>query len=354
MPRRIAVLTVALCAAIPAAAQAAPADAASARFRDHVDHAGPARATAAQADSSVTVPLTEGGAIRVSFTPTVGSQPALAQQYVGFLESLPHGSELGDLRILIATPAEVRTQCGDDGSDPDSQVLGCYGDDEMIVPSTGLDTPAAAGDYTVRYVLTHEYGHHIAAHRSNTIGQGGALAFGPKYWASYELVCDQAGNKKLFPYAERDLQQYLRNPGEAWAETYARLVYPEQKWTWTSLLRPDAAALEAARRDVLEPWTRNATKIFEMGAGRNTQTFRLPLHLDGALKTTVRGPSGSEVAVKVTSGSQVVGRSKRTGAYDRWGMAVGCRERQTETLSFRVTRAGGDRGPVTLRVSYAG
>lgn len=328
MSRRIAVLTIALFAAVPAAAQAAPVP--------------------------VVVPLTEGGSIRVSFTAAVGSQPALAQQYVAFLESLPHGSELGQLRILIATPEEVGTRCGDDGTDPNSQVLGCYRNDQMIVPSTGLDTPTAKGPYTVRYVLTHEYGHHIAEHRDNPIGPGGALAFGPKYWASYELVCDKAGQNKLFPYAEADMRKYLRNPGEAWAETYARLVYPEQPWRWTSLLKPDGVALEAARRDVLDPWTKNATQLFSMDSGRDTQTFQLPLHLDGSLKTTVRGPSGSEVGVKVTSGSQQVGESKRTGAYDRWSLKVGCRERQTETLDFTVTRTGGEPGPVTLRISYAG
>lgn len=346
MSRRITVLTIALFAAVPAAAHAAP-------LHDRFTSTPTAKAAQA-APGSVDVPLTEGGSVRVAFTAGVGSQPALAQQYVAFLESLPHGTELDQLRILIATPDEVRTRCGDAGTDPDSQVLGCYGDNQMIVPSTGLDTPTAKGPYTVRYVLTHEYGHHIAAHRANPIGQGGALAFGPKYWASYELVCDKTGQHKLFPYGEANMRQYLRNPGEAWAETYARLVYPEQRWRWTSLLRPDSAALEAARRDVLDPWTRNTTELFTMDSGRDTQTFQLPLHLDGSLKTTVRGPSGSEVGVKVTSESQQVGESRRTGAYDRWSLNVGCRERQTETLSFTVTRTGGEPGPVTLRISYAG
>ncbi len=352
MPRRIAVLTLALCAAIPAVAQAAPATKASA-FRDSSTRL---QATAAQASdtTSVSIPLTGGGAISVSFTPAVGTQQQLAQEYVAFLESLPHGTELGQLRILIGTPAEVTTKCGDDGSDPNSQVLGCYADNEMIVPSSGLDSAAAAGGYQVRYVLTHEYGHHIAAHRSNAIGQGGALAFGPKFWASYEMVCDLAGRKKLFPYAETNIQQYLRNPGEAWAETYARLVYPDQPWTWTGLLKPDDQALAAAREDVLTPWTKNATKIFTMASGRSTQTFRLPLRLDGSLKTTLRGPSGSQLGVKITSGSQVVGRSKRAAAYDTWKLSVGCREKETETLSFRVTRTGNAHGPVSLRVSYAG
>lgn len=350
-------LTFALCAALPAAALAAPAADAATRFNDRVIDDGPvspATARAAQADTtaSTRVPLTEGGSIEVSFTPTVGSQPTLAQQYVGFLETLPHGSELRKLKILVATPKEVNTDCGDHGG-KDGQVLGCYGNDQMIVPSTGLDTPTTAGNYTVRYVLTHEYGHHIAAHRSNDLGGPfGALDWGPKYWSSYELVCNQAGERKLFPGDEAS--RYKSNPGEAWAEAYARLVYPDQPWTWTKRLKPDAGALQAALKDVTTPWTKNATKLFTMEAGRDTQTFDLPLTLDGSLKATVRGPSGSEVGVKVTSGSQDVGESKRTGAYDRWSLSVGCRETPTETLRFTVTRTGGEPGPVTLRLSYAG
>lgn len=341
MLRRPTLLTFALCAAL-LAVPAAGATASS-------------RATTAQASGLTTrVPLAEGGSIAVTFTPAVGLQAPIAQQYVAFLESLPHGPELSKLRLLVATPDEVDTKCGGTG-DAQQKVLGCYLNNQMTVPSSGLDGAVTTdGTYDVRYVLTHEYGHHIAAHRANQLGAGGALAYGPKYWSSYEMVCNQALHDKLFPYAESDYEQYLRNPGEAWAETYARLVYPNQPWTWTDLLKPDATALDAARRDVLEPWTKNATKVFTMDGGRTTQTFALPLTLDGSLKATVRGPSGSEVSVNVTSGSQQVGKSKRTGAYDRWNLQVGCRETATETLSFKVTRAGGTPGPVTLRVSYAG
>jgi hypothetical protein len=358
MLRRTALLTFALSAALPAAAFAAPAaDAAGTSFNDRViDHGTVSKATAraAQADATNTtrVPLTEGGSVQVSFTPKVGLQQALAQEYVAFLETLPHSTELRRLQLVVAKPSEVNKQCGGTGSEK-GKVLGCYGDDQMIVPSTGLDAKTVAGDYNVRYVLTHEYGHHIAAHRSNRLGRGyTALDWGPKYWSSYELVCDQAGERKLFPGDE--MAQYKSNPGEAWAETYARLVYPDQPWTWTPRLRPDQGALEAALKDVLQPWTKNQSVTFTMDAGRDRQAFDLPLTLDGALKATVRGPSGSEVNVQVNSGSQDVGHSERTGAYDTWGLSAGCREEPTETLTFTLTRAGGDPGPVTLRISYAG
>jgi len=347
MSRRIAVLTLALCAALPAAAQAAPTSTPH-PYRDRV------QARAAQAgNTSISVPLTEGGAIQVSFTPAVGTQPDLAQQYVAFLESLPHGSELGDLKLLIATPDEVNSDCGGTG-DGDGEVLGCYGKNEMIVPSTGLDTPTAVGSYTVRYVLTHEYGHHIAAHRKNEMGNGlGALDNGPTYWAFYELVCEKTAENKLFPTAETNFDQYLRNPGEAWAETYARLVYPDQPWTWTSLLKPDAGALAAARKDVLDPWTKNVTKTFTMKAGRNAQAFDVTLTLDGTLKASATGPKGSHVTVKLTSDGSKVPMQHGANTHT-WSLAGGCREKQDDTATFHVQRQGGTPGPVTLKVTYAG
>jgi hypothetical protein len=356
MLRRIAVLTFALCAALPAAALVAPAAQATTPFSDRVIDHGPvskatARAAQATATTSTRVPLTEGGSIQVSFSPAVGLQPQLAQQYVGFLETLPHGTELRQLKLLVAPPDEVNDECGGTGDDS-GQVLGCYGNDQMTVPSTGLDTPTAVGGYTVRYVLAHEYGHHIAAHRSNNLGGGyRAIDWGPKYWASYELVCDQAGDRKLFPGDE--MRNYLANPGEAWAETYARLVYPEQAWTWTELLKPDAGALDAARKDVMTPWQKNTSTTFTMGATRNSQAFDLPLTLDGSLKITAKAPSGARLSVKLTSGTQKVPLRHRS-ASKTWSLGVGCREKETETVTFHLQRQGGNRGPVSLNVSYAG
>jgi hypothetical protein len=332
MLRRTAVLILALCAALPALALATPA-------------------AQAQSTTSTRVPLVEGGSIKVSFSPSVGLQQELAQQYVGFLETLPHGSELSKLTLRITTPEEVNEECGGTG-DQTGQVLGCYGQDQMVVPSSGLDTPTAVGDYNVRYVLTHEYGHHIAAHRSNNLGGGyRAIDWGPKYWASYELVCDQAGDRKLFPGDE--VRNYHANPGEAWAEAYARLVYPEQPWTWTDRLKPDAGALDAVRKDVLTPWTKNTSTTFTMSATRNAQAFDLPLTLDGSLKVTATAPSGARLSVKLTSGTQKVPLKHRDGS-KTWSLSVGCREKQTETVTFHLQRQGGQRGPVALNVSYAG
>jgi len=349
MLRRIVTLTVVLGAVAPAAAQAAP-------FTDRVTRPASSStptARAAQAGSSTSVPIAGGGAIAVEFTALVGHQPALAQSYVAFLDSLPHGSELGNLRVKVADPREMARLCG--GREDDG-ILACYGAgrQEMIVPSSGLDAQTQDGGYTVRYVLTHEYGHHIAANRRNDEFDGGALDYGPKRWASYEMVCNEALQRRLFPGDEAD--RYRSNPGEGWAEAYARLTFPEQPWVFSPLLVPDAGALEAARLDVVEPWTRNKTATFTMAPGRSVQSFQLPLTLDGSLKATITGPRGSEVGIRVRSGDQTVkSESKaRKGARDVWRISAGCREEPTEVLTFTAVRRGGADGPVTLRVSYPG
>ena len=83
-------------------------------------------------------------------------------------------------------------------------------------------------------MIAHEYGHHIAAHRSNAPLE--ALDFGPKRWSSYELVCSNTIDGKLAPGDQG--ANYLSNPGEAWAEAYARLVFPAEAWRFTPLLKP--------------------------------------------------------------------------------------------------------------------
>ncbi len=308
-------------------------------------------ATAAAQAGPVSVPIADGSAVRVTFTDTVGARPDLAQSYVAYLDSLPHGSELSKLRLHIADRSEVARLCG---GGEDEGILACYGParQQMIVPASGLDTQASAGDYSVRYVLTHEYGHHIAANRRNDELRGGALDNGPKYWASYEQVCDRTLRNQLAPGDEGD--RYRANPGESWAEAYARLTFPEQPWTFTPLLRPDTGALEAARRDVLTPWTTNRTATFRMASGRSVQVFDLPLTLDGSLRARAIGPRGSRVGVTVKSGNQRVGGVRATRARTTWSLASGCRERPTETLAFTVRRTGTRTGAVTLRVSYPG
>ena len=178
--------------------------------------------------------------------------------------------------------------------------------------------------------------------------------YGPKRWSSYELVCLKTGQRQLFPGNEADF--YHQNPGENWAETYARLVYPQQPWTFSGLLTPDAGALAAARADVLQPWTGPVTKRFRgtfTAGGPTTQSFKLPLTLDGALKLSLAGPRGTNLDLRVASLGKVQAQTRAAGSADHLSYGIACRERRTEVLTLTVQRRSGV-GAYTLTARYAG
>src|SRR5256885_1188394 len=88
----------------------------------------------------------------------------------------------------------------------------------LVLPASALVVPGDDPDSGVsaEAVAAHEYGHHVAAHRSDAPWP--AIDYGTKRWSSYEQVCAKTRANQLFPGAE-DIPNYTRNPGEAFAET---------------------------------------------------------------------------------------------------------------------------------------
>jgi hypothetical protein len=149
---------------------------------------------------------------------------------------------------------------------------------------------------------------------------------------------------------------YRANPGESWAEVYARLTYPEEPWRFVRLLRPDEGALAAARKDVLEPWTETVT---EQVAGRFTsdgpssERWVFPLTLDGPLRVQLDGPDKARYDLRVHSLGKRRGKTTGKAAQDSLRWAAACREVSTERVTVTVVRQRGS-GPYTLRITYAG
>ena len=350
----LVLLVVLLAAPAPASAaqrQAQPlvdlAPAPGARVVDRVlDRPPPAlRARAAQATGRTAVLRTSDGLpVQVTLAGGYAADTAVAQSYVDFLSGLPHGSELGLLRMRIVPPQQVAPECG---ATEDLGVIACY-----LPPRNLMVVPGEQPEegITTTYVVAHEYGHHIANHRSNP--PFGALDYGPKQWASVKNVCHETLAGRLAPGDEGDL--YRANPGEAWAETYARLKYSDGEWRYSDLLRPTQAGNFAAAADVLNPWKRSRHQTFRGRLGRfdaqDRFTFRLTL--DGSLRFRLAGPRAADFDLEVRADGHVEGRTRTPGSRDRLGWDAACVQ-APETIAVTVRRRSGA-GAYTLRVTSAG
>jgi hypothetical protein len=276
-----------------------------------------------------------GPTIRVS--PAYGNATAIADRWSSFFELLVHGSELSLLNAYIAPIDEVRQICG--GSD----VLGCYGDDHLVMPDQGSDGISSTS------IATHEYGHHVAFNRVNPPWT--AIDWGPKRWATYERVCARATTGTAYPGAED--ANYALNPGEAWAETYRVLNETAAGLppTWPIVdpsFQPDADALAAAREDVLNPWTAPTTSVQSVRFGKNARAWdmKLTAPVDGTLHVQVQ-PGSDDVML-------LAGDKRTSIAHGTWNSSGGkafdyvvCGQR---SFTLRVSRNASARR-FTLRLS---
>jgi hypothetical protein len=228
--------------------------------------------------------------------------PTLGQRWADFLASLLHGSELASVTVLLATPDQIKHICG-------GFAVACYDPRAGLLYAPGEDPNS---DFSAEAVITHEYGHHVAAHRSNAPWR--ALDWGPKRWASSMQVCARARADQLVPGAEDPISYWI-NPGEGWAESYRvlnerRLGLAEAPWQIVSdSLYPDDTALTAAEQDVLMPWrgeTRTARTASFTDANQ-ARTYTIATPLDGTLKLAVSSSAGLTLALDVyASGTRVV------------------------------------------------
>jgi hypothetical protein len=225
----------------------------------------------------------------------------------------------------------VQQTCG-------SGALACYGATESTLLASAEDP---APDFSAEAVVTHEYGHHVAANRSNPPWD--AIDYGTKRWASYEQVCAGAQTGKFFPGAESE-PNYQLNPGEAFAETYRVLNerkagLAEPPWQVVSeSLYPDDNALAAVEQDVLSPWTAptGTTKTAKLSKNAKSRTFTFATSLDGNLNASVRGPARSGISIVVLQATKQL--THASGGSRVAASATICGQR---TVKIRVTRTAG-------------
>jgi hypothetical protein len=266
--------------------------------------------------------------------------PALGQRWADFLASLIHGPELSTVNVLLSTPQEITRICGQDA-------LACYSARGAQLYAPGDDPTASL---SAEAVITHEYGHHVAANRNNAPWD--ALDWGPKRWDSSMQVCAATKQGHLSPGAE-DPVRYEQNPGEGWAETYRllnqrRLGLPDSPWEIVSqALYPTDAALAAAQLDVTSPWEGDATTTRAGAVTRvsRTRSYTVATPLDGTLKLTLRASAGLRVSVDLFASSTHVAHMTGAGTLSRSTTVCGAR-----TYRVRVTELKG-RGSFQLAVS---
>lgn len=227
-----------------------------------------------------------GETLNVFVSASVPDPGAIRQQWADFFAGLPHGAELSLLNAYIVDPTELGSEC------VSSEAIGCYGGGHLVIPFEavrGVDPGEIA---------RHEYGHHIAANRSNAPWQ--AIDWGPKRWASVANVCAQVAAGTEFPGDEGS--NYRENPGEAFAEVY-RLLSDQKAGSpgfgWPvvdSRFYPDQAALAAAEQDVVAPWvapTISTARARFVRGGQRTWTLTVATPLDGSFRAALTLRRGS-------------------------------------------------------------
>jgi hypothetical protein len=281
-----------------------------------------------------------GEAVTVYASNSFPVDPTLGQRWADFLGTLIHGPELSTVTVLLSTPTEIERICGQDA-------VACYSARGAFLYTPGEDP---GSDLSAEAVITHEYGHHIAANRSDAPWD--ALDYGPKKWSSSMQVCAKARRGLLAPGAE-DPVQYTENPGEGWAETYRVLNErkagrAETPWDIVSdALYPTPAALVAAEQDVLAPWVAPTTTTQTAAITRTTRkrTYTIATELDGTIKLTLRPSAGLRVALDVFASTTRVIHTLSAKAVTRTATICGAR-----SYRIRISALSG-RGKATLTVA---
>jgi hypothetical protein len=260
-------------------------------------------------DSGGVYTTKDGISVRVVVSASYALDAAANQAIVDFLGFLLHGPELGKLTVYVGTFEETQRVCG-------VEALACY------IPSLSAlympgEVPEDVG-VPIEQILAHEYGHHVAANRSNAPWDAGT--WGPKRWADYEGVCQHALHAEMFPGDES--AHYTLNPGEGWAESF-RLANAQRAGSWLDIgwpivddiFRPDTTALGLVATDVLQPWTAATTyRIRGMLKRRQLRKFRIATPLDGSVTAAVQAKRGALTAFFDAGGRQISPGGRRSTA----------------------------------------
>ncbi|HEY8630639.1 MAG TPA: hypothetical protein VIL73_08905 [Gaiellaceae bacterium] len=273
----------------------------------------------------------DGEHVTVYISTSYPEADGVAQDWADFFAGLPHGKELSAAKVYIAPLPQVAEMCYS------TEALGCYGGQTIVVVGESTDGIAPSS------IATHEYGHHVAANRSNAPWP--AIDLGTKRWASQVGVCSRIASGMAFPGDEG--ANYSLNPGEAFAESYRVLVETTGTaagYDWPIIdpsFRPTPESLAAIREDVLHPWVGPTTKTIrgKFLRQRRTWSTQVATLLDGdlRLRVTVPGGGADDVTLLSSDGRTVLA----TGSWaSSGGKSVEYQVCGVRSVRVRVTRGG--------------
>jgi hypothetical protein len=229
------------------------------------------------------------------------------QRVANFIGTLIHGDEVDLLTVQLDTEYQLGYDCGFGAE-------ACYfsGDNKIVI---GGYEEADGEGASFEFVLTHEYGHHVAQHRDMPAPFGSAIDWGTEHWASVEHVCQGKRSGRFYPGDEGT--HYFEDPGEAFAEAFAHYRFPNLpvQWRYAPALRPTPASFRAIREDTLEPWRGRTSLVLSghvpaRGEGAAVESLSTPLDGTVSLRPDSLRRHGYELALRSRAG-RLLRRSDR-------------------------------------------
>jgi hypothetical protein len=240
---------------------------------------GPAPASAGPRTAAVgRYPVPGGGAVRARVDAAFAGGGAL-QRVLNTLGETLHGPEINELTVHIADLASLYGACG-------LGATACYFSDTETMVVSGSPINLNNG-MPQGMVIAHEYGHHLEANRS--LPGWNASDLGGRHWATNERVCEGVAAGHLFPGDQG--AHYWDNPGEAFAQAFATMHYPEAVPWWWRFAEPDDDAFEAIRADVADSSRGSKTRWARRLAPRSpSAATKVTTSVDGPIGVRLRLP----------------------------------------------------------------
>ena len=299
-----------------------------------------AKAATATTSSVSTYPVAGGQSVRVDVDPAYAGTDALTR-VLGTLGATVHGDEMNKLTVHIADADNLNRLCGQNST-------ACYFPSSMTMVVSG--NPVNPNNQMPQgMVITHEYGHHIEANRS--YAGWNASNLGARHWATYEHVCEGVAAGQLYPGDEG--LHYWENPGEAFAQAYATMLYPNGAPWWWSFAEPDQGAFDAIRADVADTSKGNkVTWSQTLNGATPTATSSFNTNLDGPISVNLRQPRKGRFSVTLLSpGGNVLSHGITTQSWKGKRSKKGKKANSTSESELDYSSCGSGSRSFTVQVS---